>query len=50
MKSKIRIASGQGFWGDLIDAPFHQVTKGGLFKEKICIASWRDVNMSYPYV
>jgi hypothetical protein len=28
MKSKIRIASGQGFWGDLIDAPYHQVTKG----------------------
>jgi hypothetical protein len=28
MKSKICIASGQGFWGDLIDAPYHQVTKG----------------------
>lgn len=28
MKEKIRIASGQGFWGDLIDAPFNQVTKG----------------------
>lgn len=28
MKEKIRIASGQGFWGDLIDAPVHQVTKG----------------------
>lgn len=28
MKEKIKIASGQGFWGDLIDAPFHQVTKG----------------------
>ncbi|HSL89751.1 MAG TPA: acyclic terpene utilization AtuA family protein, partial [Ignavibacteriaceae bacterium] len=28
MKEKIRIASGQGFWGDLIDAPYHQVTKG----------------------
>jgi hypothetical protein len=28
MKSKIFIASGQGFWGDLIDAPYHQVTKG----------------------
>lgn len=28
MKQKIRIASGQGFWGDLIDAPYHQVTKG----------------------
>ncbi|MBU2445335.1 MAG: DUF1446 domain-containing protein [Bacteroidetes bacterium] len=28
MKNKISIASGQGFWGDLIDAPIHQVTKG----------------------
>lgn len=28
MKDKILIASGQGFWGDLIDAPYHQVTKG----------------------
>jgi hypothetical protein len=28
MKDKIRIASGQGFWGDLIDAPYNQV-KGG---------------------
>lgn len=28
MKEKIRIASGQGFWGDLIDAPYHQLTKG----------------------
>lgn len=28
MKEKIRIASGQGFWGDLIDAPVHQVMKG----------------------
>src|SRR3989339_2182793 len=28
MKDKIRIASGQGFGGDLIDAPYHQVTKG----------------------
>ena len=30
MKDKIRIASGQGFWGDLIDAPFQQVTKGDI--------------------
>ncbi|NWF90011.1 MAG: DUF1446 domain-containing protein [Ignavibacteriaceae bacterium] len=30
MKKKIRIASGQGFWGDLIDAPYHQVTKGDI--------------------
>lgn len=28
VKSSIRIASGQGFWGDLIDAPFRQVTEG----------------------
>jgi hypothetical protein len=28
MKEHIRIASGQGFWGDLIDAPYHQVSKG----------------------
>ena len=30
MKEKIRIASGQGFWGDLIDAPYNQVTKGDI--------------------
>jgi len=28
MKDKIRIASGQGFWGDLLEAPYHQVTRG----------------------
>ncbi|PLX29949.1 MAG: DUF1446 domain-containing protein, partial [Ignavibacteria bacterium] len=28
MKNSIRIASGQGFWGDLIDAHYHQVTRG----------------------
>ncbi len=28
MKEKIRIASGQGFWGDLLEAPVQQVTKG----------------------
>lgn len=28
MKDKILIASGQGFWGDLIDAPYKQVTVG----------------------
>jgi len=28
LKEKIRIASGQGFWGDLLDAPVQQVTKG----------------------
>jgi hypothetical protein len=30
MKEKIKIAAGQGFWGDLIDAPYHQVTKGNV--------------------
>jgi hypothetical protein len=30
MKDKIKIASGQGFWGDLIDAPVHQATKGDI--------------------
>jgi hypothetical protein len=30
LKDNIRIASGQGFWGDLIDAPYHQVTKGDI--------------------
>lgn len=28
MKEKIRIASGQGFWGDLPIAPINQVRKG----------------------
>ncbi len=28
MKDRIRIASGQGFWGDLQTAPYAQVTKG----------------------
>ncbi len=28
MKEKIRIASGQGFWGDLIEAPYNQVMEG----------------------
>ncbi len=28
MKEKIRIASGQGFWGDMIEAPYKQVTEG----------------------
>ena len=27
MKEKIRIASGQGFWGDLIDAPYQSSNK-----------------------
>ena len=30
MKEKIRIASGQGFWGDLIDAPYYQVAIGDI--------------------
>ncbi len=28
MKEKIRIAAGQGFWGDMLDAPVRQVTGG----------------------
>src|SRR2546430_11600479 len=28
MKEKIRIAAGQGFWGDLPDAPVRQVEEG----------------------
>ncbi|MGA0833651.1 MAG: acyclic terpene utilization AtuA family protein, partial [Candidatus Kapaibacteriota bacterium] len=28
MKTSIRIASGQGFWGDLQQAPFQQVSRG----------------------
>src|SRR5678815_2935646 len=28
MRSTIRIASGQGFWGDLLTAPIEQVRKG----------------------
>lgn len=28
MKHSIRIASGQGFWGDLLTAPYDQVTRG----------------------
>ncbi|RPI14023.1 MAG: DUF1446 domain-containing protein [Ignavibacteriae bacterium] len=30
MKEKIKIAAGQGFWGDLIDAPVHQAEKGDI--------------------
>jgi hypothetical protein len=30
MKPSIRIASGQGFWGDLQQAPFQQVTRGAI--------------------
>ncbi|HTO93122.1 MAG TPA: acyclic terpene utilization AtuA family protein, partial [Bacteroidota bacterium] len=28
MKDRIRIASGQGFWGDLLTAPRDQVRRG----------------------
>src|SRR5919198_5409166 len=28
MKEKIRVASGQGFWGDMLDAPVRQVSEG----------------------
>src|SRR5262245_53903031 len=30
MKDKIRVASGQGFWGDLLTAPYDQVMKGSV--------------------
>ncbi len=30
MKEKIRIASGQGFWGDMLDAPVRQVEGGDI--------------------
>ncbi len=30
MKESIKIASGQGFWGDLPNAPIHQVKKGDI--------------------
>jgi hypothetical protein len=30
MKPLIRIASGQGFWGDLLGAPYEQVTRGSV--------------------
>src|SRR5919198_847841 len=30
MKEKIRVASGQGFWGDMLDAPVRQVEGGPL--------------------
>lgn len=30
MRDIIKIASGQGFWGDLIDAPVHQASKGSI--------------------
>ena len=28
MKEKVRVAGGQGFWGDLLTAPVDQVRKG----------------------
>jgi len=28
MRERVRIASGQGFWGDLLTAPYEQVTRG----------------------
>jgi len=28
VKERVRIASGQGFWGDLLSAPYNQITKG----------------------
>ncbi|HEY5125650.1 MAG TPA: hypothetical protein VIK14_18130 [Ignavibacteria bacterium] len=39
MKQKIRIAAGQGFWRDLIDAPYKQAT-GRRPKPSEVIAYW----------
>ena len=44
MKQTIRIGSGQGFWGDLIDAPFRQVTEGPL--DYLMIDFLAEVTMS----
>lgn len=30
MKDTVRVASGQGFWGDLLTAPYDQVTRGSI--------------------
>lgn len=44
MKEKIRIASGQGFWGDLVDAPIKQATGGPV--EYIMMDYLAEVTMS----
>ncbi len=44
MKERIRIASGQGFWGDLLSAPYAQVTKGPI--DYIMLDYLAEVTMS----
>ncbi len=44
MKERIRIASGQGFWGDLLGAPVDQVTRGDV--EYLVMDYLAEVTMS----
>lgn len=44
MKQKIRIAAGQGFWGDLLDAPVRQVEGGPI--EYLMLDYLAEVTMS----
>ena len=44
MKERIRIASGQGFWGDLLTAPVDQVTRGDV--EYLVMDYLAEVTMS----
>ena len=44
MKERIRIASGQGFWGDLLTAPYDQVTRGEI--EYLVMDYLAEVTMS----
>ncbi len=44
MKERIRIASGQGFWGDLLTAPYGQVTGGEI--EYLVMDYLAEVTMS----
>ena len=44
MKQRIRIASGQGFWGDLLSAPVDQVTRGDV--EYLVMDYLAEVTMS----
>ena len=44
MKEKIRIAAGQGFWGDLPDAPVRQVEGGPI--DYLMLDSLAEVTMS----
>lgn len=44
MKERIRIASGQGFWGDLLSAPYDQVSRGEI--EYLVMDYLAEVTMS----